>query len=73
MVDSCLCIQLRHLLRVLKRWSALGPMPMMLMTLMEKLSDISINKAGAAYRYEYPPQVSVQGETGAGASATAFS
>ena len=37
-----------------------------------ELSDISINKTGAAYRYEYPPQVSIQGETGAGASATAL-
>ena len=35
-----------------------------------QLSSISINKTGSSYRYEYPPQVTISGISGSGASAT---
>ena len=37
-----------------------------------ELSSISINNTGSGYRFEYPPQVSINSTTGGGGSATAL-
>ena len=37
-----------------------------------ELTDISINETGSSYKFENPPHVTIQGENGSGASATAL-